>query len=135
MHRARHFLIVLVSVALIDVRAELPPSAYKERQDKAPEALVIKVKSVKTSERTEPRAKVTEFMVEAEVEKVERSATKLAPGAIIKIVYSRSEHFQPIAGPSEIPALKEGQVCPAYLSREGATFSPAAGGYSFETVR
>src|SRR6476620_973392 len=119
MHRARHFLIAFVLVAFIDVRAELPPYVYKERQDKAPEALVIKVKSVKTSERTEPRAKVIEFTVEAEVEKVERSATKLAPGAIIKIVYSRSEHFQPIAGPSEIPALKEGQTHPAYLSRQG----------------
>jgi len=135
MHRVRHFLIALVLVAVIDVRAELPPSAYKERQDKAPEVLVIKVKSVKTSESTEPRAKVTEFTVEAEVGKVERSATKLAPGVIIKIVYSRREHSQPIAGPSEVPALKEGQVCPAYLSREGDIYSPAAGGYSFETVR
>ena len=134
MHRARHFLIGLVLMAFIDARAELPPSAYKERQDKAPEALVIKIKSVKTSESMEPRAKVTEFTVEAEVQKVERSATKLATGAIIKIVYSRREHFQPIAGPSEIPALKEGQVCPAYLTREGDIYSPAAGGYSFETV-
>ena len=135
MHRARHFLIVLVSVAFIDLHAELPPYVYKERQEKAPEALVIKVKTVKTSERTEPRAKVTEFTVEAEVEKVERSATKLAPGANIKIVYSQREHFQPLAGPSEIPALKEGQTYPAYLSREGDIYSPAAGGYSFETVR
>jgi hypothetical protein len=127
--------LLLLLIALVDVRAELPPWVYKERQDKAPEALVIKVKRVKTSERTEPRAKMTEFTVEAEVEKVERSATKLAPGAIIKIVYSRSEYSQPIAGPSEIPILKEGQVCPAYLAREGDTFSPAAGGHSFETVR
>jgi hypothetical protein len=127
--------LAIACIGLTEARSELPPSAYKERQDKAPEALVIKVKSVKTSERTESRAKVIEFTVEAEVEKVERSASKLAPGAMIKIVYSRSEHFQPIAGPSEIPALKEGQVCPAYLAGKGDMFSPAAGGYSFETVR
>ena len=42
---------------------------------------------------------------------------------------------EPIAGPSEIPALKEGQVCPAYLSKEGVIYAPAAGGYSFPTVR
>lgn len=129
------WVVVLGLIALLETRAELPPWVYKERQEKAPEALVIKIKSVKTSERAEPRAKVIEFIVEAEVEKVERSATKLAPGAIIKIVYSRSEHFQPIAGPSEIPGLKEGQRCPAYLSRDGDIYSPAAGGYSFETVR
>jgi hypothetical protein len=115
--------------------AELPPWAYKEQQSKAPEALVIKVRSVSTHETKEARAKRTDFTVEAEVQKVERSATKLAPGAIVKIVYSRREYFEPLVGPSEIPALREGQVCPAYLSGDGTTYSPAAGGYSFETVR
>jgi hypothetical protein len=115
--------------------AELPPWAYKEKQDKAPEALLIRVLSVKTRETKEPKVKRTEVMIEAEVEKVERSATKLVPGAIIKIVYGRTEYSQPIAGPSEIPVLKEGQVYPAYLSHEGETYAPAAGGYSFETVR
>jgi hypothetical protein len=115
--------------------AELPPWVYKEKQDKAPEALVILVRSVKTRESREPTVKRTEAMIEAEVKKIERSATKLVPGAIIKIVYSRIEHSQPIVGPSEIPVLKEGQIYPAYLSHEGETYAPAAGGYSFETVR
>jgi hypothetical protein len=116
-------------------RAELPPWAYKERQEKAPEALVIKVRSVSKRETSEERGKQIDFTVEAEVQKVERSATKLKPGTIIQIRYSQHQYREPIAGPSEVPALTEGQVCPAYLSGYGKTYSPAAGGYSFETVQ
>ena len=115
--------------------AAIPLWLYKERQDKAPEALVIKVRSVSQRETTEERWKEIEFTVKAEVQKVERSATKLTPGAMIEIWYSQRHHFKPMVGPSEIPALKEGQVCPAYLAAEGKGYSPAAGAHSFETVR
>lgn len=129
-------LLTLVNcLALIGTaQAELPPSAYKERQDRAAEFLVIKVRSVSKRETKEAQWKQTDFTVEAEVQKVERSATKLNPGAVIQIRYSQRHYSQPIAGPSEIPALKEGQVCPAYLSGDGKIYTPAAGGYSFETV-
>ena len=128
------FPILLCAFAIGSSRAELPPRVYKERQEKAPEALVIKVQSVSKRETTEEKWKQTEFTVTAEVQKVERSATKLAPGATIEIRYSQRHYSQPIAGPSEVPALKEGQVYPAYLSGDGKVYSPAAGGYSFETV-
>ncbi len=131
----RFFLILLCAVLVDSSRAELPPSVYKEWQEKAPEALVIKVQSVSKRETTEAKWKETQFTVKAEVQKVERSATKLATGATIEIRYSQRHYSQPIAGPSEVPALKEGQVCPAYLSGDGKTYSPAGGGYSFETVR
>jgi hypothetical protein len=121
-------------MALSSSHGELPPSAYRERQQNAPEALVIKVRSVSKRETKEAQWNQTNFTVEAEVQKVERSATKLAPGAVIQIRYSQRHYSQPIAGPSEVPALKEGQVCPAYLSGDGKTYSPEAGGYSFETV-
>jgi|SRR5687767_8813873 len=114
--------------------AELPPSAYRERQQAAPEALVIKVRSVSKREIKEEKWKRIDFTVEAEVQKVNRSASKLAPGTVIEIRYAQRHYDQPIAGPSEIPTLKEGQVCPAYLSGDGKIYSPAAGGYSFETV-
>jgi hypothetical protein len=128
-------LVVLISaLAASGGWAEMPPSAYKERQERAPEALVIKVRSVSRRESNEERWKQIDFTVEAEVQKVERSATKLTPGATIHIQYAQRQHFQPIAGPSEVPALKEGQVCPAYLTGDGKVYSPAAGGYSFETV-
>ena len=135
MTRQRFFLILLCAVTMNASRAELPPSAYKERQEQAPEALVIKVQSVSQRETKEPKWKTVEFVVKAEVQKVERSATKLKPGATIEIRYSQRHYSEPMAGPSEVPALKEGQVCPAYLSGDGKMYSPAAGGYSFETVR
>ena len=99
--------------------AELPPSAYRERQQAAPEALVIKVRSVSKREVKEEKWKRIDFTVEAEVQKVNRSASKLAPGTVIEIRYAQRHCDQPIAGPSEIPTLKEGQVCPAYLSGDG----------------
>lgn len=127
-------LILAYAITAINVQAELPPSAYKERQDKAPEFLVIKVRSVSKRETKEENWKQTDLTVQAEVQKVHRSATKLTPGAIIQIRYSQRNNSQPIAGPSEVPTLKEGQVCPAYLSGDGEDYSPAAGGYSFQTV-
>ena len=127
-------LMLVSAIALSSSHGELPPSAYKERQQNAPEALVIKVRSVSKRETKEQKWKQTDFTVGAEVQMVHRSATKLEPGAVIQIRYSQRHYSQPIAGPSEVPALKEGQVCPAYLSGDGRVYSPAAGGYSFETV-
>jgi hypothetical protein len=130
----RPILLALTLAMIGQVRAELPPWVYKERQDKAPEALVIKVRSVTKREISEEKGKRLDFTLEADVQKVERSATKLTTGATITIRYSRREYFQPIVGPSEIPTLKQGQTCLAYLSAEGKTYGPAAGGQSFVSV-
>ena len=129
-------LVVFAGVTVITsgTQAELPPSAYKERQATAPEALVIKVRSVRARESDEEKWKQIDIVIEAEVEKVERSATKLTPGTVIQIRYSQRHYSQPIVGPSEVPLLKEGQICPAYLAWEGRSYSPAAGGFSFDTV-
>jgi hypothetical protein len=116
-------------------QAELPPSAYQERQEQAPEALVIKVKSVQREEVKGESLKEVHFTVAAEVQKVERTATGLTPGTMVEIRYTQRQYSKPIAGPSEVPALAEGKTCPAYLRREGRFYTPAAGGYSFETVR
>ena len=125
---------MLVSAILAGTgRGELPPWVYKERQDKAPEALVIKVRSATRTEKVEKEGKTIDWKIEAEVEKVERSATRLKPGAVIEIRYVQRTYFQPMVGPSEIPALREGERCPAYLDggKEGRVYAPAAGGYSF----
>src|SRR5687768_1994966 len=127
-------LLLVYALMVTSVPAELPPSAYQERQRAAPEVLVIKVRSVSKRETKEEKWKRTDFTIEAEVQKVHRSASKLTPGTVIEIRYAQRHYDQPIAGPSEIPTLKEGQVCPAYLSGDGKIYSPAAGGYSFETV-
>jgi hypothetical protein len=122
------------AVAASIAQAELSLSVYKERQQKAPEALVIKVLSVNKRETKDQGLKMINFAVAAEVQKVERSASKLTKGAVIRIYYSQRHDSRPIAGPSEVPALKEGQVCPAYLEADGKVYLPAAGGHSFETV-
>jgi hypothetical protein len=133
--RRSPFLLLILWAAIFEIRAELPPSVYQERQAKAPEALVIKVRSVSKQETIDKDLTSIEFTVKAEVEKVERSATKLSPGALIEIHYTQTHYKEPMVGPSEVPALKEGQVCPAYLAGDGKIYRPAGGGYSFETVR
>lgn len=121
--------LILISPAT----GELPPWVYKERQTKAPESLVIKVRAVTRTETVEQDGKSLAFKVTASVEKVERTATKLTPGAVIEIRYVQHNYSQPMAGPSQVPGLKDGQVCPAYLESagEGKSYSPAAGGFSF----
>jgi hypothetical protein len=52
--------------------AELPPYVYKERQQQAPESLIIKVGNVKMRETDEPRGKKINVSVEAQVEQVKR---------------------------------------------------------------
>ncbi|MFN2387149.1 MAG: hypothetical protein ABR576_12855 [Thermoanaerobaculia bacterium] len=73
---------------------------------------------------------------EAKVERVHRSASGLRVGSVIRIRYEHVRHKEPMAGPSEVPALRRGERPPAFLSRdpESAEYRPAAGGYSFRVV-
>ena len=59
-------LLAAILAASTGIRAELSPWVYKERQEKAPEALVIKVLSVSKRETTEAKWKQIEFTVDAE---------------------------------------------------------------------
>ena len=116
--------------------AELPPDAYRAKQQAAPEFVEIKVRSVaKTKVRKSDHQLVTNLL-EADVQKVHRTATSLQPGAKIRIRYTQRINARPMPGPSEVPALKKGQLAPAYLAQTKGekTYAPAAGGYSFETV-
>lgn len=116
-------------------RAELPPDVYKDMQANSPESLVIKVLSVKTRNKNEPRLVRVSVTVEARVEQVNRTQSGLKPGQVIRIRYDHRRHKEPMAGPSEVPVLKHRQVCPAYLKKDGSgVYAPAAGGYSFETM-
>ncbi len=130
--RAAALLVCLSASAL----AELPPAVYKDMQAKSPERLTIRVKSVQTQERDEAERKIVAVTAEAEVLEVGRTASELKPGQTIRIRYVRTEYKEPIAGPSQVPILREGETYPAFLSRnkEGDTYAPAAGGYSFEVV-
>ena len=117
--------------------AELPPYVYKERQQQAPESLIIKVVSVRVNSTDEPQGKRMDVNVEAKVEQVNRTKTGLNAGDVIRIGYVHSQHKVPLAGPSEVPILRQGHVYPAYLMREEKTkqYAPAAGGYSFTEMK
>ena len=135
----RFFLPVALLMSFCPVaRAELPPWAYENYQREAPEALVIKVLSVKARETKGPNLERVEVEAEAQVERVVRSRTGLVAGKTIRIAYVREFVTSPGGvGPSSLPVLKEGEVCPAYLARsEGsASYAPAARGYSFREVK
>jgi hypothetical protein len=117
--------------------AELPPYVYKERQQQAPESLLIKVSSVQTREIDETRGKRIDVSVEAQVEQVIHSQTGLHAGDVIHIHYVHNEYKEPLIGPSEVPILTEGEKCPAYLEmdKKEKGYVPAAGGYSFRELK
>ena len=87
---------------------------------------------MKRRETDEPRRKRATVEVEARVVRVVRSQTGLRAGDVIRISYVHSRYKRPMAGPSEVPILKQGETCPAYLSRDvkEKRYAPAAGGYA-----
>ena len=134
-YRVALLLPLLLASSGVVARAELPPHVYREMQEKAPESLVIKVRSVRTTETDEPSLTRVSVTVEALVQRVNRSRSRLKRGRLIRITYEQERHKEPMVGPSEVPLVMKGQVYPAYLKKSGArTYAPAAGGYTFETV-
>jgi hypothetical protein len=127
----------LVFVTSIAV-AELPPYVYKQWQQDAPEALIIKVLSVETITRDENEERKIVFVtVQAQVQSVWRSKSGIRPETAISISYEHTQHKRPHVGPSQVPILETGEECPAYLKKDeqSASYSPVAGGYSFETMK
>ncbi len=125
---------VVIATAL-STHGELPPWVYKDLQEKSPEALMIKVESVRISTTDEPRFKRFDITAEARVETVVRSASGLKPGDVIRISYMHLDHKQPLAGPSEPDVLQKGRSYPAFLAKaeKDEVYTLAARGYSFRT--
>jgi hypothetical protein len=110
--------------------AELPPSAYKEMQESAPEYVDIQVLKVKTE-------KVTDGImvdIEAKVTGVKRSESNLKVGNTIVIKYFHDTRG--LVGPAPIPILDEGESYPAFLVKADGNdfYEPAAMGRSFSVV-
>jgi hypothetical protein len=126
--------VILLTLSTISI-AELPPSVYQEWQAKAPDFLMIKVRSIKTAETDEPRLVRVAVSLEAQIEQVRRSQSSLKAGDVITIKYEHRKYKEPMVGPSEVPILKEGQSYPAYLKKGPEGFEPAAGGYSFREMK
>ena len=124
-------LAVCIAFSAPDARAELPPFAYRQMQQKAPEYLQIEVLSVQTVDRKD----AVDVTAEARVTAVVRSASGLETGRVIRIVYSRSTKV--VAGPSSAPVLEKKKSYPAFLqkAKSGDAYELASGGRSFEVVQ
>jgi hypothetical protein len=136
MNLSRYFAATLLLATAASSLGELPPYVYKEQQEKADEALVIKVQSVKTVETKQSDGTQTAVEAVAVVAKVERTKSGLTQGDKIRILYSHRDRNPPIAGPSEVPILSKNETYSAFLSRTGKNKDcvPAAGGHSFDRV-
>jgi hypothetical protein len=123
---AMAFICICTSLAV----AELPPGSYDTCRKEAPEALIVKVSSVKKANAPDGATTVTAVCT---VLRAERSASGLAPGKEITISYTIPDTKNGFAGP-RIPAmLKQGEVCPAFLQKaeQGSGYDLAAYGESF----
>jgi hypothetical protein len=109
-------------LASLACSAELPPYVYEKQQREAPEAVVLRVRSVTVG---------ADVVAEAQVEKVKRSQTGLKAGDTIRIRYENRQNHERRPGPGAVPVLEKGQRYEAYLAGAGRTFEPAAGARSF----
>lgn len=129
----------------------LPPSAYQQWKESAPEVAAIEVLSAETqssvseTEGTKVQLRRTEISVDvsARVLTVERTATGLQPQTTLRLRYVhrplRQQSMQEgkwvevwMAGASPIPILEKGDKVTAWLRRLGdRDFEPAAEAESF----
>lgn len=120
-------------------RAEIDPRYYRQWQDRASEALVVRIDSVRTSVGSESRGGGTlvhtRIEAAATVQSVTRSLTKLKPGDRIRIQYVNTRANAEMVGPRPIPVIKAGQSYPAFLfGISPGVYGPAARGASFEPL-
>ncbi len=123
------FILLIVSASLT---AEINPVEYARMQKAAPEQLIIL--PLRVSVRRESLFSSTrEITVNARVESVLSSASRLSEGDTITIVYTTFKPGRGWVGPSPIPVLTKGASCPAFLAfdRESVVYVPAARGRSF----
>jgi len=127
---------LLVVAALF---ADLSPDVYKDLQQKAPEALAIRVVAVHVhrSFSKPSRCAWHDFEVardvraEAVVERVWRSRSGVRRGDVIKIEYTSIRRCSDFNGPRSMMLLDEDEHVTAYLAKSGGVFVPAARGATF----
>lgn len=118
----------------LTARAELPPSAYEEMKDSAPEALVITIVDTKLRTAKTPEWERTSVFAKARVDSVARSKSGLKKGQIISIRTVTEKALSPgWVGPSPIPIVEKGKQYQAWLKRGGSAYYAAARGQSFVT--
>ncbi len=109
----------------------LAPSEYEKMQSQAPEALEIEVLRVES--KPLPEQGVNQVRVTAFIKSVIRSKSGLKSNDVLQIRYEIRMGMEARPGPGEVPLLKEGMVCPAFLApvENEPVFGPAAGAMSF----
>lgn len=128
----KKILLLITTLFISALHAELSPVYYMKLQNNAPEFLVISVTEVQT-DLIFSDTKSTN--VKAKVLIAKRSESGLKRGDIINIVYntafSRPEGW---VGPSSIPVLKKNEIYRAFLKKyeDSNTYEPAARGKSFK---
>jgi hypothetical protein len=118
------------------VKAELPPQAYIEQQQKAGEELRIRVDDLASvSKGLFNRSSFTDT-VKATVLEVVRSKSGVKKDDVISITYQRLVPDNSRAGPSPVPKLKEGNEYTAFLTKGAdGKFTIAAQGMSFSKMK
>ena len=127
----RRFLLLMILVCPLVLRAELPPSAYDAMQKAAGEALSIEILRVEIEPGDAPARQNIRIM--ALVNRVARTAAGVKEGDLINILHTVTVREKGWAGPGEIPILGEKEKTVAYLVKDANSgdFHPAAGAMSF----
>ena len=133
-------LLAVISPILIlgisTLNAVVSPDNFVKPQNKAPEAITIKITSQKTTPHKVPKGRKSKLItLEAVVTSVTRSATKLKKGDKIVISYLHRVPDEESVGFVPIPILEKDKTYPAWLKKsENEFYSPAARHYSFKTI-
>ena len=135
--KTRLLTVPFVWLSLSFASAELPPDVYKADQARSPEALVIKVSRVEIETKSDSRATRSKILAQAKVLEVNRSASNLRPGDVIRVAYTHLQHRQPMVGPSQPDIVQQNRTYPAFLVKDEktGTYGLAARGYSFRLAR
>ena len=132
----------LISILLLSLlkvstlSAVLHPSVHYKEQEKATEALTIKITSRKSTPHPLPKYRKSHMeRLEATVISVTRSKSKLKKGDTIVITYLHKIPDEFTSCLSNIPIVEVGTTYPAWFTKsEKGTFSPAAQRYSFKSI-
>lgn len=130
--RIRAWILVALAASFHSVVfAELPPSAYEEKQKAASEKLDLRVMRVEVEPGANPKEQVVR--ITAIVDKVDRTASGLNEGDFLTIIYTVLERPPGWVGPGAIPILSQKDKTVAYLQRipDSRDYQPVAGAMSF----
>ncbi|MFM7240619.1 MAG: hypothetical protein ACKO3A_00680 [Opitutia bacterium] len=127
---------LLASLLLLgpgNLRAELSPDHYRQLQEGAAEALVLKIDQVEAKVTLGKDGKMTDVAASATVKSVVRSKSGLKPGDTVRLAYAIITTVVPMPGPSKPKVVEKGEVVRAYLNPgdDAKTLTPAAYGQSF----